>query len=189
MCLSKFKKGEIISTGVISNPSYVIFEGKDMPSEYGNKYSVIAYYTPNKYVKNDEGHYEPTEFIEVATKYVPCEKTIDSDAPSYWNRRCNEEEKEKALSIFKKYGYEWNEEDLTLSNSNTNEIIYQIKIPKLKYNGEFIKPICKKFKNILKSFCISKSKGAKKYYNSSYYDQNYDYSRGYWERGHEDYWD
>lgn len=191
--LEKFQKGEIISTGVEANPSFAIYEGKDR-SEYSGykKLSVIAYYCPNKYIKTDDGSYQPHPFFEAATKDKPCEKTVDSDVPTYWVRKCSPSEREKALEKFKEYGYEWDENELTLTNFHTGEIVYKIKRPIIKYNGEQIIPtVCNHFKSILKSFCKSKNKKTTTTYNN--YSYGDDYYSNYWGRRgngeYDDYWD
>jgi len=162
-----FNKGDFVKystyNGATDNKvTFGIFEGVDLAPEYQytKKFSLAAYYDSYKYCSNlDNGvgwGYAPS--LDVATKEKPCEKTIDTLEEDSWWSLCTPIEKKNAIEILASYGYEWNEELLALVDTNTGEIVHKIIIPKIEYNGETIKPICKEYKSKLKKSIIDKSK-------------------------------
>jgi len=170
-----FNKGDFIkySTYNSANDStkfaFGIFEGVDLAPEYQytKKLSLAAYYDSWKYCNNlDNGvgwGYQPV--LEVASQNKPCEKTIDTICEDSWWTVCTPLEKKRALEILAKYGIDWNEEEMTLTNVETGEILHRIIVPKLEYNGDVIKPICNELKTKLKTAVLSKNKTS---YSSSY---------------------
>lgn len=161
-----FNKGDFIKYTVyngstVNKVTFGIFEGIDLAPEfqYTKKYSLAAYYDSWKYssnINNGAGWgYAP--FLEIAMDDKPCEKTIDTLKEDSWWKLCTQEEKQNAIAILAAYGYEWNEELLAIVDTNTGEIVHKIIVPKLEYNGEIIKPICKEFKNKLRSSLVKKT--------------------------------
>lgn len=149
-----FKKGEFI-TNTNKPGSFAIFEGIECES-YGvtKKYSAIASYDPSKYRENPNGGgWASLPYLEVATKTTRCTTTVDGDTESFWWRPCTEEEIEKATDILQDYGYYWNDDLLSIISKDTGEIVRTIVEPKVEYNGDVIKPISKKFKELLRKVC------------------------------------
>jgi hypothetical protein len=162
-----FNKGDFVkyssyNSATDNKVTFGIFEGVDLAPEYQytKKFSLAAYYDSYKYCSNlDNGigwGYAPS--LDVATKEKPCEKTIDTLEEDSWWSLCTPIEKKNAIEILASYGYEWDEELLALVDTNTGEIVHKIIIPKIEYNGETIKPICKEYKSKLKKSIIDKSK-------------------------------
>jgi hypothetical protein len=183
-----FKQGDFVTYD--NKPgSFVIFEGIDNSTSNYKKLSVIVNYDPSKYRQHDDGTYRSSPFLEVATKNTRCEKTLDEDKETYWVRLCTPTEKAKALKTLEEYGYVWNEELLAIVDKNTGEIIRKVVAPKVEYHGEIIRPITKKFKKLLRMFCIETNKKKYSYQNSGYpygrypawdgYDDEYGY--GYYD--------
>ena len=173
-----FKKGDFITFD--NKPgSFVIFEGIDISTTSYKKLSVIANYDPSKYRQHEDGTYRTSPFLEVATKFTRCEKTVDEEKETYWVRLCTEAEKGKALEKLAEYGYGWDEENLAITNKNTGELIRKVVEPKVEYHGEIIRPITEKFKKLLRLFCVESNK--KKY---SYSGTGYPYGR-YWDEDYE----
>ena len=175
-----FKPGDFI-TFTNKEGSFAIYEGIDIATSRFKKLTVILSYDPNKYVKTEEG-YKMCPSIETSTKLTNCETTVDTNEETYWVRKCNEDEIKEALKIMKEFGYDWNENDLSVIDAKTKSIITKIHIPKIEYKGQIIKPTPSDLKQLLKTFCIEKNK------NTAYYSNSL-YSR-YWEGwGYDDYLD
>ena len=172
-----FEKGDFV-TNPNKPGSFAIFEGIECESYSSlKKYSAIAAYDPSKFQEITKGNWETLPYLEVATKTTRCSTKIDGDAPSYWFRLCTEKEKENALNVLQDYGYYWNEDLLSIISKDTGEIIRTIADPKIEYNGNVIKPISRKLKDMLKNVCDSIIK--KKYsYNSETYYSCYG---GFWD--------
>jgi hypothetical protein len=131
---------------------------------------LAAYYDSWKYCSHlDNGvgwGYQPV--LEVASQNKPCEKTIDTICEDSWWTVCTPLEKKRALEILAKYDIDWDEEEMTLTNVETGEILHRIIVPKIEYNGDVIKPICDELKSKLKIAVLSKNKTS---YSSSYPSQ------------------
>lgn len=158
--------------------SFVIFEGIDlMPTyQYTKKLSVAAHFDPSKYCENENGvGWGTRPFLEVAKSNKPCEKTIDTFEEDYFWKICTEAEKAAAIEKLRAYGYEWDDETLSIIDIETGEIVHKIIVPKLEYNGDIIKPMCNEFKDLLKDFVISKNKFCSSGcgYNQYMYDNEY----------------
>jgi hypothetical protein len=187
-----FNKGDFIkystynSTNDNTKFAFGIFEGVDLAPEYQytKKLSLAAYYDSWKYCSNlnngDGWGYQP--FLEVASQNKPCEKTIDTICEDSWWTVCTPLEKKRALEILASYGIDWDDEEMTLTNVETGEILHRIIVPKIEYNGDVIKPICDELKTKLKTAVLSKNKAS---YSPSYHNQYNAY--GY--NGYYDEWD
>ena len=179
----RFRKGEFL-TNTNKPGSFVIFEGIEEESySTMKKYSVIAAYDPSKYRENPSGSgWMTSPYLEVSTRATRCTQTVDGDTNSYWWRPCTPGEVEKAIKILSDYGYYWNEDLLSLIAKDTGEIVSTVVEPKLKYNGEVVKPISQKLKELLSKVCHGIIE--KKYsYKSTYYNNAY---AGFWD---EEGWD
>ena len=178
---NKFKPGDFVS---FSNKpgSFAIYEGIDLSVTTYKKISVLLYYDPSKYTPSESGGYVMKPFLEMSTKNSMCEKTLDSDEPSYWIRRCNQFEIEDALKVLHENNIIWDEENLSLLNAETGEVLTKIHVPKAEYNGQIIKPMSLKFKKLLKVFCRNKNPKTSSYSYNNYWNR-------YSECGYEDYWD
>lgn len=188
--VKQFNKGDFIKYKSYANNEYVafgIFEGVDMEPEYqyAKKYSLVLYYDSHKYcsqMDNEKG-WGYQEVLDVGTKQKKCEKTVDTlEENAYWSL-CTPSEKENALHILAQYGYEWDEESFSLIDAETREVVHQIIMPKLEYNGDMIKPICNDLRDKLKQSVISKGKTT--HTNNGYYYNNeygrYPYEQEYWD--------
>ncbi len=167
-----FKKGEFI-TNTNKPGSFAIFEGIECESyTTSKKYSVIVYYDPNKYCENDNGSgWVHKPHLDVATNSTRCDITVDGDTESYWWKPCSDKEIEKAIDILQSYGYYWNEDLLAVVAKDTGEIIRTVIEPKVEYNGEVVKPISQRLKELLKNVCDGIIK--KKYSYQGTYVYNY----------------
>ena len=173
-----FNKGDFIKYNAYNSSNdnnrfaFGIFEGVDLAPEYQytKKLSLAAYYDSWKYCNNlnNEVGWGHQPVLEVASQNKPCEKTIDTICEDSWWTVCTPLEKKHALEILATYGIDWNEEEMTLTNVETGEILHRIIVPKLEYNGDVIKPICDELKTKLKTAVLSKNKTS---YSSSYPSQ------------------
>lgn len=173
-----FTKGEFI-TNTNKPGSFAIFEGIECES-YGNtrKYSAIAYYDPNRYMESPDGSgwgYQP--FIEVATAKTRCTQTVDG-GETYWWKSCSAEEIEEAFGVLHDYGYYWNEDLNSIIDRKTGEIIRTVSEPIIKYNGDVVKPISKKFKDLLKYVCDKITEKKYSYQYQGAYRSMYDFWDG-----------
>lgn len=177
----KFQPGDFVT---FSNKpgSFAIYEGVDLSVSSYKKLSVLLYYDPSKYTQTEEG-YVMRPFLEYSNKGQMCEKTLETDEPSYWTRRCNAVELEEALGILHNHGLIWDEENLAVVDAETGEIKTKTHMPKIEYKGQIIKPMSLKFKKLLKLFCLSKNPK----YSYNYSNDNY-WGR-YGEGCYDDYWD
>jgi hypothetical protein len=182
----KFEKGDFLKYE--NKPgSFVIFEGVDLlPTyQYTKKFSVAAHYDPSKYCENENGvGWSTRPFLEIAKSNKPCEKTLDSLEEDYFWKVCTETEKAAAIQKLRDYGYEWDEESLSIVDMETGEVVHKIIVPKLEYNGDVIKPICDEFKELLTDYVISKNT-----YSSSYGGCNTPYGYQGRDMYENDYWD
>lgn len=79
------------------------------------------------------------------------------------------------MEILASYGIDWDEEEMTLTNVETGEILHRIIIPKIEYNGDVIKPICNELKSKLRTAVLSKNKASHpNQYNAYGYNGYYD---------------
>ena len=153
--------------------SFMIYEGNDISeSTYTKKFTLIASYDPEKYMMTSIG-YDHVPHLDVACSTRRCAETIDTDKEDFWISLCNPIEKADAISILEDYGYHWDEEKLEMIDLQTGEIIKKITVPDNTYYGQVIKPITDAFKDILKRFCLDKSKPTTPYY-SQHYNQDWD---------------
>jgi DNA-binding beta-propeller fold protein YncE len=138
--------------------SFLIFEGNDI-SQYKTvkKLTTLCFYNPEKYKMTALG-YDQVPDLEVATKRVPCSKTIDTPKEDYWYSLCTQEEKLRAIKVLDEYGYYWDSETFSLIDTSTREVIKKITTPDNTYYGQIIKPITDAFKNMLKRFCYNANK-------------------------------
>ena len=169
-----FEKGEFI-TNTNKPGSFAIFEGVECESQsaYCKKYSVIAYYDPSKYRELEHGGWGTSPHLDVATRTTRCEQTVDGDTTSYWWRPCNVNEKEKAIDLLQQYGYYWNDDLKAIVAKDTGDIVRTIVEPKLEYNGEVVKPISQRFKDLLRKVCdeIINRKYSYKSQSAAYYNE------------------
>ena len=165
-----FKKGEFV-TNTNKPGSFAIFEGIECESYSVNKkYSVIAAYDPAKYRENPNGSgWATLPYLEVATASTRCTTTVDGDTESFWWRPCTESEVERAIDILQGYGYYWNSDLQAIIDKNTGEIVRTIIEPKVEYNGDVVKPISQKFKELLKSVCDKIIEDKYSYKSAAYY--------------------
>lgn len=147
--------------------SFMIYEGRNISDTCVKKLTLVCAYDPEKYMQTSTGGYDHVPYLDVANKRKPCGETIDTDKEDYWISLCTPTEKADAIEILEQYGYIWDEENMALVDMVTGEIIKRIVIPDNKYYGEIIKPITDDSKNLLKKFCLEKSKPV---YNPSYQD-------------------
>lgn len=181
----KFEKGDFITW--INKPNcFGIFEGIDLtPSyQYSKKYSLALFFDPNKYAQNDNGTYDNKPNLDISVGERRCEKTIDTDSEDYWWHKLTPIQYENAIATLEEWGYRWDEKTLSLIEIETGEIIKQIVIPKIEYNGEVVKPICEDFKTKLVDFVKEKNKPTT-YYGSGMVCSSYPY----WSRSELEDWD
>ena len=142
----------------------MIYEGNNISDTCVKKMTLVCAYDPEKYMQTEMG-YDHVPYLDVSTKKHRCADTIDTEKEDFWIKLCTPSEKEEAINVLKEYGYVWDEENLAMVDILTGEIVKRIIIPDNKYYGEIIKPITETSKNILKQFCLSKSKPV---YTSNY---------------------
>lgn len=179
--LKTFQKGDFIKYDYKAL-SFGIFDGEDLMPEfnYAKKYTLALYYDPSKYCQNDDGSgWGSRPVLEVSSFGKHCEKTVDTDKEDNFWKLCSEEEKELALKKMAEYGLRWDEKKLEIIDIGTEKVLYRIKVPKLEYHGEEVKPISKKLKGKLKKYIMGKNKVATTYPNSryaygGYYEDYYD---------------
>lgn len=185
-----FNKGDFIKN--INKPkAFGIFEGIDLdPSmKYSKKYSLVVYFDPSKYCKDEDGPgWSSRPVLDITQNGVPCEKTIDTLKEDYSWRVCNDEEKQQAIEKLEEYNLYWDEEIMSLVDKESGEILHKMIIPKLEYHGEVIKPIQIEFKSLLKNYIKKENKPS---YSTSY---NNNFSRGTYPHSHYyeeccEYWD
>lgn len=165
-----FQKGDFVTEDKRKG-SFMIYEGNDTSaSTCYKRMSVICAYDPEKYKRGDDGIYRNVPELEVSSKNKKCITKIDTDREDYWYRLCTPLEKVRAIEILSQYGYEWDEENLSLIDTDTGEIISKIITPKNEYNGEIVKPITHHLKSLLKGCCVSANKTTYNNYNN-YWDE------------------
>ena len=176
-----FEKGDFIKyhtycSATENKVTFGIFEGVDLAPEYqyAKKYSLVVYYDSHKYYSdlNSGGGWGYKPSLEVSKDGKYCEKTAETLVENEWWSVCTPAEKKEAIEKLAEYDYEWDEENLSLIDTKTGEIVHKIIIPKIEYNGETIKPICKDFKNKLKNSIISKPQAS--YGGGCHYPYNND---------------
>lgn len=180
-----FNKGDFVKycayNGDTKKVTFGIFEGVDLNPEYqySKKYSLLLYYDSYQYVSNANRQpngqmwsYQPV--LDISTKNKPCEKTIDTLVEDTWWSLCTPEEKANAINILENYGYTWDDSLLALIDTETAEIVRQIFIPKIEYNGDTIKPMDNSFKNKLKAAVLKKNPKTPAYNYGGGYEDYYD---------------
>ena len=170
---NKFQKGDFLRR-TYKEGIFMIYEGNNLSDTAYKKMSLVCYYDPDAYVRGDFG-YESRPNLEVGDKYRPCETTVDTEEETYYVKKCNDEEIERALNILAQHGLYWDKENLELVRMDTGEIIRKIAVPDDTYHGEVIKPTSIDFKELAKKYCSSKLKPSytRTYgcgYGADYYD-------------------
>jgi hypothetical protein len=164
-----FRRGEFV-TNANKPGSFAIFEGiKIETNSVFDKYSVIVAYDPNKYRELPSGGWASQPYLDVATSTTRCEQSVDGDTSSSWWRPCTEREVEAAIEILESYGYHWDEESLSIIDTTTGEVVRTVITPEAKYNGEIVRPISRKLKELLKKVCDEITKKKYSYQNAHYY--------------------
>jgi hypothetical protein len=167
----KFEKGSFIKRKT-KEGGFMIFEGNDVSTSSFKQYTTLCEYDPYKYKMTSIG-YDHVPNLEIATRTMKCDVTVDTDCEDYWIVLCTEEEKKRAIQILSSYGYYWDEENLCMIDKETGEVIKKIITPDNTYYGQIIKPISEAFKAMLKRFCILANR--KPEYSQSYMsDWEYD---------------
>ena len=159
-----FKQGDFIKRNN-KKGSFMIYEGINVSDSTLKKMSLIASYDPEKFMQTPMG-YDHIPHLDVSSSKRRCEDTIDTEKEDFWISLCSDIEKDEAKKVLAEYGYLWDEENLSMIDTSTGEIIKKIIVPDNSYHGQIIKPITQDFKDILKKFCIEKNK--KETYTSSY---------------------
>ena len=168
MAGKKFERGEFLKKDN-KKGSFMIYEGNNLSATSYRKMSLVCYYDPESFQMGSIG-YENRPKLEVATKLTPCPTTIDTEEEDFWIKTCTPNEKTAAIEVLKKHGLYWDEDNFALIDINTGEIIRKLIIPDDTYYGQIIKPISKKFKELLKKWVISKLQPAYTNYNYDYFD-------------------
>ena len=181
--MAELRKGDFIRS-MGGNGSFYIYEGNETeayPNAYFKRYSVIAYYDPNKYVKMED-KWVTMPSLTVAKDGKPLDRTVDSNFENSTYSILTKEEKEKAMEVLAKYGYQWDDNTLTLSRMD-GTVVYQMKTPRIEYLGEEVKPINDANKRLLVKVCksITREASCATYPNYQYQGNNYDsqYPRDY----------
>jgi len=186
-----FKKGDFVKYRAYNDTSnkitFGIFEGNNLAPEYQytKKLSLVLFYDSLRYMQSLDGSsWGYRAHLDVSTNTRDCEKTIDTYIEDSWWSICTDEEKTKALEILDSYGYSWDDETLTLTKKDTNELVRKIVVPKIEYDGSIIKPISDWLKSKLHKFVLSKIK-----YSSSSASPYGGYNPQYGYNGYGDYYD
>lgn len=112
-----FEKGEFLTD--LQNPkSFAIYGGEkvDSPSngDGSDYYSLICYYNPSHPIKLDSNQWDVVSVFGADTEASKCTYAI-SESNAFWWRRCNENEKTKALKyLAETQNLAWEEKDLKL---------------------------------------------------------------------------
>ena len=170
-----FKRGDFLKK-TMKPGSFMIYEGNNISeSAYNKKMTLVCFYDPKAYVKNEYGAYVEGPELKLASKKAPCESTVDTEEEDYYTKICNEEEKQEAIKTLAEYGYHWNEETFELVDIETGEIVRKLLIPDDKYHGQIVRPVSTETKKLIKRCCIKKLPPSYNY-NSGYgcYDGCYD---------------
>jgi hypothetical protein len=172
---AKFEVGDFLKKDN-KKGSFMIYEGNDLNTNSTfKKLSLLCYYDPESFKQNNIGVYEYQPILEVEDKNSPCSTTIDTDAEDFWVKKCSDLEKNAAIKIlFDHYGLLWNEETLELIDAESGEVIRKIVVPDNTYYGQIVRPITKKFKELMKKYCFDKNKLTYNPYNRGYYEDYYD---------------
>jgi len=150
----KFQRGDFLRKDS-KKGSFMIYEGNNLSDTAYKRMSLVCYYDPEKFMMGPVG-YEQQPNLELATKYKPCETTIDTEEEDYWIKKCNDREKQTAMDILAKNKLYWDEENFELISLETGETIRKIIIPDNTYYGQVVRPKNDKFKELLKKWCIKK---------------------------------
>lgn len=162
----EFSKGEFIR--YINKPaSFGIFEGVDLDPtmKYTKKWSLVIFFDPSKYCQDADGKWDTRPVIELGKDGKPCPKSVDTMKEDYSWKICTPIEKKAAIEKLAEFGLEWDEEEMTLTDVQTGEILHKVIVPKIEYNGELIKPIRGEFKEMIKNYVINENKPT---YSSTY---------------------
>lgn len=157
----KFEKGMFL-TNPSQKGSFYIFEGIDLSeNQYHQEYTLIAAYNPRKYCKDNDVPYESytiKEWFVCASHNSRCSETIYQMSETSWIRQCTKDEKEQAIRVLGKYGYDWSDDLLALIDKTSGEIVRQIPHPSNEYKGDTIIHICQENKSLLQNYVESKNK-------------------------------
>ncbi len=161
--MAYFKRGDFIKYKVYNdNITFGIFEGNDVSfSEWSKKYSLALYYESKKYCQDPEPSrgWDYREVLDTSNNTKHCAKVIDTLVEDSWWSLCDEKEKKNAIATLERLHYHWDEKNLTLTSTETNEVVYKIHIPQPpSYNGEVVKPTACDLKTKLKHAVKKKNK-------------------------------
>lgn len=170
-----FKPGDFIRR-CYDKEHFYIYEGEDRSiSQYYKKFSVAVEYDPKTNGKWDSScgkfNYDPLLLFDGKNGSL----TIDANEENTTYEILPEKDKEKALEVLSKYGYYWDDKDMTLCDTSSGEIVFKIAQPKIEYHGELIHVITKSLKDFLLSICRSKAKPSYSGYSGYNCYGNYDY--------------
>lgn len=166
---TKFERGDFLRKDN-KKGSFMIYEGNNISETSYKKMTLVCWFDPEKFVRNEFGAYTEQPSLEVGSLNKPCTTTIDTEEEDYWVKICSPQEKAEALEVLEAYGYHWNEDTFELVDNGTGEVIRKLIIPDNSYHGEVVSPIKKTFKDMIKKYCISKIKPTYQYSNYDYYD-------------------
>lgn len=171
-----FTRGDIITKST-SKGWFVIYDGTEVQvTQYTKKYALVLYYDPEKYTKNeDTGVYDRKPFLTYATSTMPCLETIDENKETYWYNIASEEEEAEVMEKLAEFHLHWNKETFTLTDTETGEVIKQLKMPKIAYCGTPIVPSS----GFLASICAMVDKVNPKAVSTPVYANGY--NREYWD--------
>lgn len=164
----KFQRGDFLTRNN-KKGSFMIYEGNNLSETAYKRMTLVCFYDPEKFQMGPVG-YEEKPSLELASKDKPCPTTIDTEEEDYWIHLCSDTEKAEALKVLKKYGLNWDEDNMELSSLETGEIIRKIFIPDNKYYGQLIKPISEQSKKLIRKYCRSKIAPS---YSSQHYSEEY----------------
>lgn len=132
-----YEPGDFIKTS--SANTFYVYEGRERinPTNGTKRYTLLAYYTPNKHFRAKEG-WVTEEFLDIATKDHEVEFDFLSDHEDFSYKVVDEKEKEECINMLKEHGYEWHEETKSISRIGEGDDHYKPRIPSYEYNGEVV---------------------------------------------------
>ena len=162
-----FQKGDFLKKNN-KKGSFMIYEGDNLSKTTLKKMSLVVYYDPEAFERNENGVYEQMKKLYVGDKYKPSSETIDTEKEDYWVSLCNEEEIQAAHQKLQEYGYKWDAEKMELTKIENGEIVRKIIVPDNTYYGHTIKPSPSQFKDLAQKYCQEENKVTTTY--QYYYD-------------------
>ena len=175
----QFERGDIITKSSVKG-WFVIYDGTPINvTTYTKKYALVLYYDPEKYQKvDDSGTWDKREFLSYATCTEACAENIDENKETFWYTIAEGEDLEAVHKKLAEMHLHWDRDTLTLTNTETGEVIKQLKSPKLNYDGLPIIPS----NGFLRSICATIDKvnpketaGSGAYHNPYYGRYGEDY--------------